>query len=97
MRVYALHMLKERLQILVTADQRRRLELEARRSGVSVGSLVRDAVDARFGSITLEERRRALNEMRAMNGRFVQPDELDRIVEKEREQNFPDDSASAAR
>jgi len=27
----------------------------------------------------------------------VQPDELDRIVEKEREQNFPDDSASAAR
>jgi len=81
-------MLKERLQILVSADQRRRLEQEAKRRGTSVGSVVRDAVDAQLGRVTVEDRRAALDEILAMRGRFVPPDELNRIVESERDEQL---------
>jgi hypothetical protein len=87
--VYALHMLKERLQVLVSAEQRRRLESEARRRGTSVGSLIREAVDAHFGSVTREDRLRALDQIKAMHGRYLPPDELNRIVEEEREEQIP--------
>jgi hypothetical protein len=81
-------MLKERLQILVTTDQRRRLEREARRRGTSVGRVVRDAVDAQLGGVTAEDRRRAVDEIIAMRGRFLFPEDatpegLDRIAESE--------------
>jgi hypothetical protein len=68
-------MLSERLQILVTADQRRRLQREARRRGTSVGSVVRDAVDAQLGGVTPEDRRRAVDEIIAMRGRFLFPED----------------------
>lgn len=78
-------MLKERLQILLTTEQRRRLESEARRRDVSVASLIREAVDARFGAITAADRTEALDGIRALRGRFLSPDELNRLVEEERE------------
>lgn len=78
-------MLKERLQILLTLEQRRTLEAEARRRGVSVGSLIREAVDARFGAVTAADRLRAHEAIGAMHGEFIDPDELNRIVEEERE------------
>ncbi|MGH2500384.1 MAG: hypothetical protein ACRDF0_09905 [Candidatus Limnocylindria bacterium] len=84
--VYALLMLKERLQVLVRRDQRRRLEAEARRRRMSVGALVRDAIDASLGGIPEEERIRAVAEIRALRGgRFLPPSELERIVGEERE------------
>ncbi|MDW5598242.1 hypothetical protein VSS74_28045 [Conexibacter stalactiti] len=83
--VYGLHMLNERLQILVTSEQRRRLEREARQRGVSVGSLIRDAIDAHFGGFTIEERREAVNAIGAMRGVSVTPEEINRIVEEERD------------
>jgi hypothetical protein len=86
--VYALHMLKERLQILVSTDQRRRLEHEAQRRGTSVASVIRDAVDAQLGEITVEDRRSALDEILAMRGHAVSPDELDRIAEGERDEQL---------
>jgi len=82
-------MLNERLQVLVSAEQRRRLESEARRRGTSVGSLIREAVDAHFGSVTREDRLRALDQIKAMHGRYLPPDELNRIVEEEREEQIP--------
>lgn len=86
--VYGLHMLNERLQILVTAEQRRRLEREARDRGVSVGSLIRDAIDARYGGYSVEERRAAVEAIRAMSvhGRYVPPEELNRIIDQERDE-----------
>ncbi len=68
------------MQILVSADQRRRLEQEARRRSTSVASVIRDAVDAQLGGITVEARRAALDEILAMGGRFASPDELNRIA-----------------
>lgn len=80
-------MLNDRLQILVTAEQRRRLRAEAKRRRTSVGGLVREAIDARYGGMRREDRIRAVAEMRRMTGgRFVPPDKLDRIVEEEREE-----------
>ena len=43
-------MYSKRLQILVTPEQRRRWELEARRRGTSVAGLIRDSVDRDLGS-----------------------------------------------
>lgn len=79
-----MHMLTERLQILVTKEQRRELEAEARRRATSVGSLVREAIDARFSVVGEAERLQAAAEIASMAGTFVEPDELERIVEDER-------------
>lgn len=76
------------MQILISSDQRRRLESEARRRGTSVASVIRDAVDAQLGGMTEDDRRAALDEIRAMRGRAVAPEELDRIAEGERDQQL---------
>lgn len=81
-----MHMLRERLQLLVTRDQRRRLEAEAERRRTSVGAVIRDAIEERLSGADPEERLRALAEIRAMGGgRYLAPDALDRIVGEERE------------
>jgi hypothetical protein len=80
-----MHMLNERLQILVSRDQRRRLESEAQRRGVSVGGLIREAVDVHLGHVGEIERLEALDAIRAADGRFLSPDELNRLVDAERE------------
>ncbi len=41
-------MLKERLQVLIDAEQRQRLERHARDRGTSVATLVREAIDLAF-------------------------------------------------
>ena len=84
--MYAPHMLSERLQILVTPEQRRRLEAEARSKGSSVGGLVREAIDARFGGFSRADRMRAAEEIVGMNGgRALPPEELNRLAEEEAE------------
>jgi len=80
-------MLTERLQVLVSRAQRRRLEVEARRRGKSVGALIREAVDARVHSTPLADRRRAVAAIRAMSGgRFLAVGTLERIVDEERDE-----------
>jgi predicted DNA-binding protein len=79
-------MLKERMQILMSTEQRRRLEREAQRRGTSVASVIRDAVDAQLGAITVEDRRAALDDILAMRGRFASPDELNRIAASEHDE-----------
>jgi hypothetical protein len=78
-------MLSERVQILLTPEQRRRLEAEARRSGRSVASLVREALDERYGVVTREDRIRAVDEIRALRGRYLSPEELERVFAEERD------------
>ena len=84
--MYDMSMLTERLQILVTPQQRRRLATEAQRRGASVGELVREAIDAIVGGVSAEVRQRAVEEIARMKpGKFVGPDELDRLIESEHE------------
>jgi ribosome maturation protein Sdo1 len=78
-----------RLQILISPEQRRRLEVEARRRKVSVASVIREAIDSRYGTVAPEERIRAVDEIGRMQGRFVPPEELRRLIDEEREQTLP--------
>ena len=82
--MYDMHMFSERLQILISADQRKRWEAEAKRRGVSVAGLIRDAVDRELGSINRADRTHAVEAIRAMKGRFLTVDEMDRVIEEER-------------
>ncbi len=53
-------MLSERLQVLVYPTQRRRLEEIARERGMSVGALIREAIEAYTGAV-VRSRRDALD------------------------------------
>jgi hypothetical protein len=75
-----------RLQLLISPEQRRRLETEAKRRKTSVASVIREAIDARFGSIAPEQRVRAVEEIGRMKGKFVPPQKLKRLIDEEREQ-----------
>ncbi len=77
-------MFTERLQILVSPEQRKRLEAEAGRRGTSVAALIREAVDERLGATPTDQRLRAVEGIGAMGGRFLSPGELERLVEEER-------------
>lgn len=79
--MYGVCMYTERMQILLSPEQRRKLESEARARGASVAALVREAIDARFSAVTSEERRRALERMRARNAEYVPPDELESLID----------------
>lgn len=84
-------MYSERIQLLISKEQRRRLDQEAKRRGTSVASVVREAVDAQLGGPTREERRAALERIKNMrSGVFLTPEELNRLVAEEREANFPE-------
>jgi len=88
--VYAVSMLNQRLQVLISRDQQRRLDAEAKRRGSSVGAVVREAIDARVRHVPEERRARAIAEIRTMTGgRFLPPDKLERLVEDERQEAFP--------
>lgn len=78
-------MLKERLQILVSAEQRRRLEAEAARRCTSVAALVREALDARYGPVSRVEREEAVAEIRSMRGTYRSPEKLEGLIDAERD------------
>jgi hypothetical protein len=78
-----MNMFSERLQILVSKEQRLRLEREAKRRGSSVASVIRDAVDAELGGVTRETRMQAVEEIAAMQGvPYVPPEELNRLIDE---------------
>jgi len=82
-------MFSERLQILVSPEQRKRWDAEAKRRGLSVAGLIRAAVDRDVSSLDPGGRASAVDQIRAMRGRFLAPDELDRLVEEERARTGP--------
>ena len=82
--MYDMHMFSERLQILISPDQRKRWDAEAKRRGTSVAGLIREAVDRHLGSLDRADRVQAVEAIRTMDGRFLPVDEIDRVVEEER-------------
>ncbi len=85
-------MLTQRLQILITPEQKRLLETEARTRGESVGGLVREAIEERYrGGFSRAERIRAAQEIGAMRSApFLAPAELNRTHEQEVEHEYPE-------
>ncbi len=86
-------MLKERLQILITAEQRRTLEAEAARRGASVGALVREAIDARFDTVDRSRRRAAFDRLTQIAARSeapqLDPEALDELLDGTRADALP--------
>ena len=54
-----------------------------------MATLVREAIDATLSGPTREERRDAVAAIKAMTGRYLPVQELEAIVDEEREGNFP--------
>ena len=82
-------MLNQRLQLLISPEQRRALDAEAERRDASVASVIREAIDLHLGTTDRSARLRALEEIRAMQGGpFLTPEELNREIAAEREQQF---------
>jgi len=79
-------MFTERLQVLMSKEQRRRWEAEAKRRHSSVGALIREAIDGRAAGANQEKRARAIAEIKNMRGgRFLPPAALERLIDQERE------------
>ncbi|MEJ7797155.1 MAG: hypothetical protein WKF42_01555 [Solirubrobacteraceae bacterium] len=58
--------LSERTQVLLSPGQRRRVEQLAARSSVSVGAVIRAAIDDYLPPSSSEQRRRALDDLFAL-------------------------------
>jgi hypothetical protein len=78
-------MYTERLQVLITPDQRRRLEAEARHRGSSVATVVREAIDSTVVGPTREERIQAVEAIAAMKIPNLTVDEIEAIIDEERD------------
>lgn len=74
-------MYSERMQILLSSDQRRRIDDEAARTGVSAAAIVRAALDARLGRVDPGQRGRALDELCAMRSEVVGAAELQELID----------------
>lgn len=80
----------ERTQVILRRDQRRRLRSEARARRTSVSSLIREAVDHRFGrGSTREEKRAALERIRKRRVELPPPEELNEIIEGRFDDKLP--------
>lgn len=77
-----MRMYTERLQILVSKEQRRRLEREAKRRKSSVAKVIRDAVEAELGGASRQDRLMALEAISQLRGApYLPPEELEREIE----------------
>ena len=74
-------MYSERLQVLLTPHQRRYLQQEAKRRGISVTALIREAVNEHLGVVPERDRKRAYRSIVDRQAVFLPPDQLDELVE----------------
>ena len=79
-------MYSERLQLLLTPALRERLQLEARRRGVSVAEVARGAIDVSLTRFAREDRVQAVAEIAGMHAAFLPVEELERVIAAEREE-----------
>lgn len=83
--VYLMRMYTERLQILVSREQRRRLEREAKRRKSSVAKVIRDAVEAELGGTSRQDRLMAVEAISRLSAApYLPPEELEREIERAR-------------
>ena len=79
-------MYNQRLQIFLTTEQRRTLEVEAQTRSVSVAALIREAIDARFNTGDRSKRRVAFHELQRIaeqsDPTLLSPEELNRLIDE---------------
>lgn len=82
-------MYTERMQILLTKAQRRALEIEAKTRGVSVASVVREAIEARGAGVPADRRRAALERLMSYRIPYVPIDELNAMIDERYDDVLP--------
>lgn len=85
-------MYSERMQILLSPEQRRRLEHEAQATGKSVSALIREAVNARYPTVTVtrEERMAAVEYIASLKVPFIPIEELNEIIDSRYDDDYAD-------
>ncbi len=78
-------MYSERMQLLLTPEQRRRVDTEAKRRGSSAAAVIREAIDAQIQPFSREERRAALERLEAIRIPFVPIDQLNAMIDEGRD------------
>lgn len=73
-------MYSERMQILISPEQRHRLDEEAASRNMAVAAVVREALDEHLGSGDFTRRQAALKRMSSRNLTAVSPEELEDIL-----------------
>ncbi len=79
--MYAVCMYSERLQLLLTPEQKRRLEEEALRQGTSVAQVIRAALDAHYGTVSRRSREEAARRLTERGAEFLAFDEIEAELE----------------
>lgn len=82
-------MYSARLQLLLSPEQRRRLEAESRRSRRSVNAIVREAIEARYGAPPREDRLDAARRIGEMRAEHLDPDDLRRLIDQRFDREVP--------
>jgi predicted DNA-binding protein len=78
-----MRMFTERLQILVSKEQRQRLEREAKRRQSSVASVIRDAVEAELGGNSRQDRMQAVEAISRLHGApHLPPEKLELEIDR---------------
>lgn len=73
--------LTERTQVLLSPEQRRKVAQLAARSSTSLGAVIRAAIDSYVPSVSSDRRRRALEELFALDAPVADWDEMEREIE----------------
>lgn len=82
-------MFTERLQILISKEQRQLLEREAKVRGSSVASVIRDAVDHELGGSSRAEKLRAIEAIRQVQGvPYLPPEDLAAAIERSHDEEI---------
>jgi len=81
---YCMSMFKERLQVLIDVKQRERLEREAAARGISVGALVRNAIDLAYPPSRVRRSSAAAAILAAESMEVAEVDDLRRELEEVR-------------
>lgn len=74
-------MFSERMQLLLTPRLRQRVRAEATRRGTSEAAIVREALEAKLGTVSRDERLAAIEAIGAMYGELLEPEELDALID----------------
>jgi predicted DNA-binding protein len=83
-------MASERLEVRLDEEHRRRLDVILARRGTPLAAVVREMIDQTYEEVCREERRKAVEELRAMAiGDAVEPDVMCRQLDEAHDPGLP--------
>ncbi|MGH8900989.1 MAG: hypothetical protein ACRDYA_04720 [Egibacteraceae bacterium] len=78
------------MQILLSPEQRHRLAHESQATGKPISALIREAIDARYPTVTREERMAAVDFIASSKAEFIPIEELEEIFDSRYDDDYGD-------